>query len=115
MLPEVLNRLPDSMRSPLKRMRYRAQIRGGTFISPEPDFRVLSNYLRPGEWAIDVGANVGHYTLRMSDIVGETGRVVAFEPIPETFKLLCANVRRRNVTFLNAAASAKSSVAYMSG
>jgi FkbM family methyltransferase len=114
MLSAVLNRLPEAVRSPLKRLRYQSQIRSGTFVSPEPDFRSLSNYLQAGAWAIDVGANVGHYTLRMSDIVGDAGRVIAFEPIPDTFKLLCANVRRRNVTFINAAASASSSIACMS-
>jgi len=114
MLSAVLNRLPEAVRSPLKRWRYRTQIRSGTFVSPEPDFRVLSNYLRAGDWVIDVGANVGHYTLRMSEIVGDTGRVIAFEPIPSTFKLLCANVRQPNVTFLNAAASAKSAIVCMS-
>jgi FkbM family methyltransferase len=114
MLSAVLNRLPQVIRSPLKRLRYKSQIRSGSFVSPEPEFRVLSNYLRPGEWAIDVGANVGHYTLRMAEIVGDAGRVIAFEPIPDTFKLLCANVRKGNVTFINAAASASSSMANMS-
>jgi FkbM family methyltransferase len=40
--------------------------------------------------------------------VGPSGRVIAFEPVPETFALLAANVARlphRNVTLLNAAAS----------
>jgi len=114
MLSAVFNRLPEAVRSPLKRWRYRSQIRSGTFVSPEPEFRALTNYLHVGDWAIDVGANVGHYTLRMSDIVGEIGRVVAFEPIPDTFKLLCANVRKPNVTFINAAASIKSTIACMS-
>jgi FkbM family methyltransferase len=114
MLSAVFNRLPEAVRSPLKRLRYRSQIRKGTFVSPEPDFRVLSNYLKAGDWAIDVGANVGHYTLRLSEIVGDTGRVIAFEPIPDTFKLLCANVRKANVTFMNAAASVTSAIACMS-
>ena len=33
---------------------------------------------------LDVGANVGHYTLRLSELVGEHGRVIAVEPVPET-------------------------------
>jgi FkbM family methyltransferase len=114
MLSAIFNRLPLVIRAPLKRWRYQSQIRSGKFVSPEPEFRDLSNYLKPGEWAIDVGANVGHYTLRMADIVGEAGRVVAFEPIPDTFKLLCANVRRPNVTLINAAASAGGAMARMS-
>ncbi|MGH0029495.1 MAG: FkbM family methyltransferase [Myxococcota bacterium] len=49
--------------------------------------------LRPGDVVVDVGANVGYYTLIASRLVGETGRVYAFEPDPESFALLTRNVR----------------------
>ena len=66
---------------------------------------------------IDVGANVGHYTKRFSELVGATGRVIAFEPIPETFALLAANIQLlplANVTLINAALSDKTDLAGMS-
>lgn len=36
--------------------------------------------LRPGMVAVDVGANVGYFTMLMADLVGPQGRVLAFEP-----------------------------------
>lgn len=48
--------------------------------------------LQPGQTFIDVGANVGYYTIIASKIVGDSGRVVAFEPEPENFAILQHNV-----------------------
>src|SRR5262249_50724226 len=63
-----------------------------------------------------VGANVGHYTLAFSRLVGPRGRVFAFEPIAATFALLSANVRLSpfdNVTLFNLAASDASQMVNM--
>jgi FkbM family methyltransferase len=49
--------------------------------------------LRPGDTVVDVGANIGYYTLVGARIVGETGRVYAFEPDPLAFEILERNVR----------------------
>ncbi len=45
------------------------------------EVRVLSRLLRPGDTAVDVGANVGFYTLLFARLVGPTGSVYAFEPM----------------------------------
>lgn len=42
----------------------------------------MSAVLKPGMVAIDVGANLGYFTLLMADRVGPTGAVHAFEPNP---------------------------------
>lgn len=92
----------------LRRMYFRRQIRRGIFETDEAEYALLDNWLRPGDWAVDIGANVGHYTLKMSELVGAQGRVLAFEPVPDTFYLLTANVqqcRYANVSLINAAAS----------
>jgi FkbM family methyltransferase len=47
--------------------------------------------LRPGDVAIDVGANIGFLTRVMAEAVGPTGRVVGFEPNPLLFPLAVAN------------------------
>lgn len=56
----------------------------------------------------DVGANVGYYTLLSSSLVGESGRVVAFEPAVRNIHYLHRHVKLnglRNVTILPAACS----------
>ncbi len=42
----------------------------------------MLKYVRPGMTAIDIGANLGYFTLLIADLVGPSGRVDAFEPNP---------------------------------
>jgi FkbM family methyltransferase len=56
------------------------------------EVRAVRRLLRPGDTAVDVGANVGFFTLVMARAVGSTGRVVAFEPIPANRETLLRNV-----------------------
>lgn len=50
--------------------------------------QAIVDYVKPGMRCIDVGANVGYYTLLLSDLVGDQGRVSAFEPLEELHHLL---------------------------
>ena len=77
-------------------------------MTDEKEYALLDSLLKPGDWALDIGANVGHYTMRMAELVGPLGRVIALEPVPDTFSLLAANARQfahANVSLLNVAAS----------
>jgi FkbM family methyltransferase len=58
---------------------------------------VFLGELRPGDTVVDVGANVGYYTLLGARRVGATGRVFAFEPDPGNFALLGRNVGRNRL------------------
>lgn len=55
----------------------------------------LRTLLKPGMTVLDVGAHVGYYARMSADIVGETGRVVGFEPHPRNFSYLQSNVGSR--------------------
>lgn len=44
--------------------------------------QIITKFLREGDTFVDVGANIGLYTLPASQIVGEAGSVIAFEPSP---------------------------------
>jgi FkbM family methyltransferase len=69
---------------------------------------MLERWVRAGDTVLDVGANIGRYTMKLSALVGPQGRVIAVEPVAETFLLLSENVSRSphgNVTLLNVAAS----------
>lgn len=59
---------------------------------------VVRKYLRPGDTFIDVGANIGYFALLASKLVGERGRVIAFEPVPPTVVELRKNLLRNNTT-----------------
>jgi len=41
--------------------------------------KLISKILKPGMAAIDVGANIGYYTLLFASVVGEKGKVYSFE------------------------------------
>lgn len=100
--------LPPSVRANWLRRRYARQILHSAFRSAEPEIALLPDLIRPGDTVMDVGANVGHYTLAFSDLVGPAGRVIAIEPVPATFALLAANAvwfPYQNVSLLNLAAS----------
>lgn len=54
--------------------------------------------VKPGDTIVDVGANAGYYTVIGSKLVGDKGKVYAFEPEPATFELLQKNVRLNGLT-----------------
>jgi len=47
---------------------------------------------KPGSTTIDVGANVGMYTVALATRIGAAGKVLAFEPVPQTSRRLRANI-----------------------
>jgi FkbM family methyltransferase len=75
-------------------------VRGGTddfyhvIPSREEDVdEFVRSSLNRGAVFVDVGANIGYYTLIASKFVGSSGRVHAIEPIPSTAAILRANVK----------------------
>ena len=100
--------LPDSWQHGLKRIYFARQIKKNKFLTDEPEFQILHELISTGDWVIDIGANVGHYTKRLSELVGDKGRVIAVEPVPTTFSLLSSNIQlfnNQNVSLLNVAIS----------
>ncbi len=60
--------------------------------------RWILHTIRRGDIFVDVGANIGYYTVVAAKIVGEEGHVYAFEPDPTSFAILKANVERNGLT-----------------
>jgi FkbM family methyltransferase len=52
----------------------------------------LADWLKPGDVFVDVGANIGAYTMWAARLTGATGRVVAIEPQPSVLARLRANM-----------------------
>jgi FkbM family methyltransferase len=68
----------------------------------------IQHFLHGGMTFVDIGANLGYYTILASEMVSVSGRVFAFEPDPRNFKLLNRNValnQCRNVVAENKAIS----------
>jgi len=74
----------------------------------EPEDAAVRRILAPGQTALDVGANYGVFTKLFSELVGPAGSVLAFEPVPITFRTLAAGIERyhlHNVKAINKAVS----------
>jgi len=59
----------------------------------EPDVtEIISKIVKKGDVCLDIGANIGWYATLLQKLVGASGQVYAFEPVPKTFSLLSRNV-----------------------
>lgn len=50
--------------------------------------KFFADRIKPGDTVIDIGANLGYYSVLAADLVGPEGRMVAVEPNPAMFDLL---------------------------
>ncbi len=73
----------------LDRLVFLALHRAG--VMGKEEARLLEKLVKPGMQILDVGANIGLYTLLLARLAGESGKVFAFEPEPNLFSTLCEN------------------------
>jgi tRNA A58 N-methylase Trm61 len=72
------------------------------FLYEEVSFALYAAILRPGDTAVDSGANKGEHMAAMSRYCGEAGRVFAFEAAPEMMqKARELNESNKNIVFLD--------------
>ncbi len=86
----------------------RASLPGGEIVRVLPEFahigwnpdeyRAFRDAVRPGGTALDVGANVGGYSLLLGQWVGPNGSVHAFEPAPISYDGLVKHICLNNLT-----------------
>lgn len=110
LVKKVISNTPKRFQQEIKRYYFWFRILTNSFNSDEPEFAMLKDLLQEGDWVIDVGANVGHYSCKFSSLVGKSGRVFSFEPSSDNFEILSSNVNKvgfHNVTLINFAASDK--------
>ena len=87
---------------------------GRLFIPPDPHYfgflcgiheehvrNIIDQHLHPVDVCLDVGANIGYFAVMMANRVGSTGRVYAFEPVPETYDILSLNAKLADDSSLN--------------
>ena len=117
LLKKFASILPAGLRESLQKTWHTFRYRTGRFVHDEPEFALLDNWVTAGDWVMDIGANIGIFSARLSTLVKESGRVLAFEPVPATFRLLVHNSRLfpyANFTALNFALSGTPALVGMS-
>ena len=60
--------------------------------------QIIEKFSNPGNIVMDIGANIGEWTLRMANKVGTNGRVYSFEPIPIINQSLNKTLRVNNLS-----------------
>ena len=64
--------------------------------------QLILERLKPGIHFVDVGANIGYYTLLAADQMGEEGFIAAFEPDPDNYALLQKNLQHNQFSQVDA-------------
>jgi FkbM family methyltransferase len=68
--------------------------------------KLMRKVVKKGDTVFDIGAHLGLYTLLLSELVGQTGKVFAFEPNPELLPTLRKTVNStQNIDLINVALS----------
>ena len=66
-------------------------LRDGKIYEPF-EIELVRHLVKKGDTAVDIGAMIGCYTLVFAKLVDEKGKVFAFEPEPENYKILQKNI-----------------------
>lgn len=98
MLAYLVARLARRSHIEIKGQRLRLDLADSNRLSIRGNYepfetQLVEQLLEPGQITIDLGANIGYYTLLMAHSVGESGKVYAFEPDPGNYALLQENIQ----------------------
>src|ERR1051325_7230549 len=97
LLPELF---PDGVLTTINGMAFKVPaIAAAYYREYEPATqKLIERCLQPGMVFIDVGANIGFFSVVAAQIVGNTGKVYAFEPSPRNIPLLRRNIEARGLS-----------------
>jgi FkbM family methyltransferase len=59
---------------------------------------IIKKIVKPGMCILEVGANVGYYTILMGKLIGKSGKIYAYEPYPRSVEILSRNLKLNNLT-----------------
>jgi FkbM family methyltransferase len=58
---------------------------------------IMLSHVKQGDVVVDVGANIGYYSLLLASRIGEKGRLYAIEPDPTNRAILELNIKANNI------------------
>jgi FkbM family methyltransferase len=90
------SRMYIDVNDPDPKMRKTFQAYGLNLIHEEATTTLFRKIVKAGDVVLDLGANIGYFTLLAASLVGERGRVYAFEPEPTNFRYLRKNIEMNN-------------------
>jgi FkbM family methyltransferase len=107
LLPLMQGQVVIALSAPLTDYRMKLDMRSGhrryALGTYEPEVAALIwSTLQGGETVLDIGANIGYFTLLMAHKVGPAGRVIAFEPVPSVYDRLCENLELNDLHHVQA-------------
>jgi len=83
-------------------------------LSDRDKIGLITRHAKPGMFALDIGANIGFYTILLSRSVGKNGTVYAFEPEENNFNhLKRLTIKLTNLKLVKAACGEKSGMSYL--
>lgn len=59
--------------------------------------KILSGYVKPGMTVIDIGCGMGHFTLGLAELVGDTGKVIAVDLQQQMLDIMLKRATRRGL------------------
>lgn len=72
----------------------------GKLKSQYPEIFYLEKIIKPGYTCIDIGANLGYYSVVMSKLTGKNGKVLAVEPVPLFYNIWKKNIKASGINNL---------------
>ncbi|MDO8265286.1 MAG: FkbM family methyltransferase [Candidatus Parcubacteria bacterium] len=81
------------------------------FLLENFETKIFGSFIKTGMTIVDIGANLGYYSLIAAELTGNEGKILAFEPEPENFSLLLKNIEAngyKNIKAFNLAVSDRS-------
>ncbi len=81
-------------------------IKAGFLKKKYPELFYLETLIKPGFICIDIGSNVGYYSVSLSKFAGDTGHVYSIEPVPLFVNVFLKNIKkfgRNNITLYQCA------------
>lgn len=88
--------LPQQILNTIKKNHYLKVLKEFD-INDEIDLKVVRLLVKKNDNVLDIGANIGIYSKFLSEFVGASGKVFAFEPIRVTYGFLKRNVKKLNL------------------